>query len=291
MDIECYKSLNSKYEFPFTEKGVIKDNCQGLVFNCGLITQCPISMSTIKKSGLENSIYCKRCMKSCIDGSGIPALGNVELRLKNLYNYKSIDGKKSQISYGNYLKKKKIDDINDVLREASNNGIEIDENHLIVVKRTRTPKKKDDDDKTKSTLTKVTSGKRGRPPKQKIITNDNNKSENDDDVSNISELTNDFKEEVEAEEEEEEAEEEEEDEEEETQLYSCVLKYKKIVDDNKIKDVKRNAEVELPTGRIIVNDKYIGNIIESCLDELSNTIKNQTTPTVMYENKSFNFNK
>ena len=69
---------------PFMPELVNENLCCGLTSNNGMYTQCKN-----KKSEEGSGDYCKRCQKSADSNDGVPSLGNVEMRLQNLFDYKT----------------------------------------------------------------------------------------------------------------------------------------------------------------------------------------------------------
>jgi len=82
--------------FPYCGK-IVNDTCFGLSLNNGLMTQC-------KNKKIEGD-FCRRCKKTRTED--IPALGTIQMRSENLFNYVSPNGKKQE-PYTKIMKKLKL---------------------------------------------------------------------------------------------------------------------------------------------------------------------------------------
>lgn len=135
------KVIKRKWSLPF-EKALVNDKlCCGLNYNHGLYTQC-------LKKRMESGKYCSKCQSECDNNaSGIPNMGNIELRLKSgLYDY--VDSKnRKPISYMKYLNNMKVsvDELELTLKEMN---VELSNEHR---------------------MEHVEEKKKGRPKKEKVV--------------------------------------------------------------------------------------------------------------------------
>ena len=129
--------INKKRSFPipFNSGAIQEDNCQAIVYNDGLFTQC--------EGDKEEGEYCAKCMKEP-QVDGVPVCGNVSRRLSmDLMEYQDLKGRKVK-HYTQVLKKKKIE-MDNVRRYLEVNNIVVSNEHMEVSQ----------------------SEKRGRPKKEK----------------------------------------------------------------------------------------------------------------------------
>lgn len=135
------KVIKRKWSLPF-EKALVNDKlCCGLNYNHGLYTQC-------LKKRMESGKYCSKCQSECDNNaSGIPNMGNIELRLKSgLYDY--VDSKnRKPISYMKYLNNMKVsvDELELTLKEMN---VKLSNEHR---------------------MEHVEEKKKGRPKKEKVV--------------------------------------------------------------------------------------------------------------------------
>jgi len=138
----------SSLPLPFVAENVEINGCQGLAYNRGLFTQC-------SKKCMENGKFCNGCQTEADkNASGCPDCGTVESRLgTGLYEFKDPKGR-SPVPYVKVLEKLKVS-IDVAMEEAGKKNIEINEEHFVVVEKSKGSKK-----------SKVSVSARGRPKKQ-----------------------------------------------------------------------------------------------------------------------------
>lgn len=141
------KEKKSSFPMPFMPSSVDVSGCQGLAFNRGLFTQCI-------KTSMANGTFCKGCQTEADkNASGCPDCGTVEQRLATgLYEFKDSKGR-SPVSYIKVLEKLKLTQ-EQALVEALKLNVELSEEHLEVVEKSKKSKKTD--------------SSRGRPKKQSL---------------------------------------------------------------------------------------------------------------------------
>jgi|688.fasta_scaffold274499_1 flagellar biosynthesis GTPase FlhF len=120
------KEKKSAFPMPFVAEKVDNSGCQGLAYNRGLFTQC-------QKKRMETGLYCKGCQTEADkNASGCPDCGTIEVRLATgLYEFKDPKGR-SPVSYMKVLEKLKLTNMA-ALEESSKIGIEIPEEHFVVL--------------------------------------------------------------------------------------------------------------------------------------------------------------
>jgi hypothetical protein len=136
----------ASFPLPFVAENVDLSGCQGLAYNRGLFTQCA-------KKCMESGKFCNSCQTEADkNASGCPDCGTVEARLASgLYEFKDPKGR-SPVSYVKVLEKLKLS-VDQATEEAGKLNIEINEEHFVVVEKSKVSKK--------SALSA-----RGRPKKQ-----------------------------------------------------------------------------------------------------------------------------